>query len=79
MRSPGIDQKGFATELPTMQETREEHEDARKRLEGEQPPEDRKYKYNPQDYVNTQSAQMYPQPLQFSQPPQYAHYNHHGR
>ncbi|KAF2871941.1 hypothetical protein BDV95DRAFT_476163, partial [Massariosphaeria phaeospora] len=26
MRSPGMDQKGFSSELPTMQETREEHD-----------------------------------------------------
>ncbi|KAF2009751.1 hypothetical protein BU24DRAFT_326239, partial [Aaosphaeria arxii CBS 175.79] len=54
MRSPGLEQKGFATELPTMEETREEHEDARRRLEGNQYPDDRKYKYNPQDFINTQ-------------------------
>lgn len=65
LRSPGVDQKGFSAELPTHQETREEHEDARRRLEGQQYPEDRKYKYNPQDFVNTQ---------QYSQPPQYAPY-----
>ncbi|KAF2178837.1 hypothetical protein K469DRAFT_511155, partial [Zopfia rhizophila CBS 207.26] len=51
MRSPGIDQKGFASELPTMEETKEEHE---RRQEGQQYGEDRKYKYNPQDFVNTQ-------------------------
>lgn len=70
MRSPGLDQKGFASELPTMQETHEEHEDARRRLEGERYPEDRKYRYNPQDFVNTQ---------QYSQPPQYSQHNSYGR
>ncbi|KAF2205985.1 hypothetical protein GQ43DRAFT_427639 [Delitschia confertaspora ATCC 74209] len=60
MRSPGIDQKGFAkaSELPTMQETKEEHESARKRLEGQVPQQQysqsQKYHYNPQDFVNTQ-------------------------
>ncbi|KAF2111895.1 hypothetical protein BDV96DRAFT_614675 [Lophiotrema nucula] len=56
-RSPGIDQKGFASELPTMEETREEHDEARRRLEGEQYPQDTKYKYNPQDFVQTQQQQ----------------------
>ncbi|KAF2464774.1 uncharacterized protein BDR25DRAFT_95211 [Lindgomyces ingoldianus] len=59
IRSPGLDQKGFAAELPTMQETNEEHENTRKKLEGERYPEDRKYKYNPQDFVNTQPQQQY--------------------
>ncbi|ORY14748.1 hypothetical protein BCR34DRAFT_585514 [Clohesyomyces aquaticus] len=60
IRSPGIDQKGFAAELPTMQETTEEHENARKRLEGNQYPEDRKYeyKYNPQDFVTSKPQQQ---------------------
>lgn len=66
-RSPGLDQKGFSAELPVMQETREEHEDARKRLEGERYPDDGKYRYNPQDFVNTQ-AQQYGQPHQYAQP-----------
>lgn len=70
MRSPGIDQKGFAAELPTMSETNEEHEDARRKLEGEQYPQDRKYKYNPQDYAN----------VPHTSPPNYAQYNNpHGR
>ncbi|PSN66990.1 hypothetical protein BS50DRAFT_380164 [Corynespora cassiicola Philippines] len=64
LRSPGLDQKQFASELPTMEETREEHDDARKRLEGQQYP-DQKYRYNPQDYANTQ---------QYSQLPQYTPY-----
>ncbi|KAF2244398.1 hypothetical protein BU26DRAFT_100635 [Trematosphaeria pertusa] len=68
MRSPGLDQKGFSTELPTMQETREEHEDARRRLEGQQYAEDRKYRYNPQDFAQHTH--------QYAQPPQYSSYNH---
>ncbi|KAF2262436.1 hypothetical protein CC78DRAFT_534768 [Lojkania enalia] len=74
MRSPGIDQKGFAAELPTMHESREEHEDARRRQEEANDnaalPEDRKYRYNPQDYANT---------MQYSQPPQYSQHYYQGR
>jgi hypothetical protein len=71
MRSPGIDQKGFAAELPTMmEETREEYEDARRKLEGELYRQDQKYRYNPQDYANMQQHQT---------PPQYSQYNQHGR
>ena len=72
MLSPGMDQKGFASELPTMEETREEHEDARRRLEGGYA-QDQKYKYNPADYANTQSYNSH-------QPPQYSAYGPpHGR
>ncbi|CAI6340329.1 unnamed protein product [Periconia digitata] len=60
MRSPGMDQKSFAAELPTMEETREEHDDKRRRQSLQSPPE--KYSYNPQDYA------------QYSQPPQYSAY-----
>jgi hypothetical protein len=72
LRSPGMDQKGFAAELPTMQETREESQHA------QQYPEDRKYRYNPQDYANTQQypqSQQYSQQSQYNQPPQYSSYN----
>jgi hypothetical protein len=74
MRSPGIDQKGFAAELPTMAETREEHDGSKnafKRLESGNNhkqgryPQDQKQPYqpyNPQDYV--------------ADPPQY---QEHGR
>jgi len=58
MRSPGIDQKGFSAELPTMQEAREE----------EHHPDDRKYRYNPQDYANVHQQQ-------YNAPPQYLPYN----
>lgn len=71
MKSPGMDQKGFASELPTMAETREEHDDARRRLEGSQQGQDQKYRYNPQDFVNP--------PQQHHQPPQYSQYNPYGR
>jgi hypothetical protein len=68
MRSPGMDQKGFASELPTMEETREEHEDARRKLEGERYPQDQKYKYNPADYANTQYGHHPPQYSAFGPP-----------
>jgi hypothetical protein len=77
LRTPGVDQKGFAAELPTMEETREEYEDARKRLEGGYP-EDRKYKYNPQDFVQV-PGQGYAQPPGYSPQPAYAQYNAYGR
>ena len=60
IRSPGLEQKTFAAELPTMEETREEHEDRRKR-ESQRPAEVQKYTYNPQDYARTQ-AQYAPAP-----------------
>jgi hypothetical protein len=47
MRSPGLEQKAFASELPTMEETREEHDTRR---QGQQKSEV-KYAYNPQDYA----------------------------
>jgi hypothetical protein len=76
LRSPGVEHKGFATELPTMKETREEYEDARRRLEGEQYADDRKYKYNPQDFAHTQQPA---QPPHFSQQSMYPQYNQYGR
>lgn len=60
MRSPGLEQNAFAAELPTMEETREEHEDREKResaVAGGQ----QKYVYNPADYARTQ-AQYAPAP-----------------
>lgn len=60
LRSPGMEQKAFASELPTMEETREEHDDRRRR-ESHQPGSE-KYQYNPQDFA------------QYSQPPQYTAY-----
>jgi hypothetical protein len=65
MRSPGLEQKGFAAELPTMQETHEEHQDPRTRPESEQYPQDNKYRYNPQDFAK---------PQQHSPAPSYAPY-----
>ena len=51
MRSPAPDHKGFASELPTMQETKEEHNVRQRRdTETGQP----KYNYNPQDFAGTQ-------------------------
>lgn len=60
MRSPGLEQKAFAAELPTMEETREEH-DERKKRESMAPGGQQKYTYNPQDYARTQ-AQYAPAP-----------------
>jgi hypothetical protein len=59
IRSPGLDQKGFAAELPTMQETREEQQ----------------YRYNPQDFVNAQAGQQYAQQTQYAQSPVYMPYH----
>jgi len=71
MRSPGIDQKGFAAELPTMNETREEHDGSQaalKKLEGGGDydqgrvngyPRDQKQgyqPYNPQDFGRPSSG-----------------------
>jgi hypothetical protein len=60
MRSPGLEQKAFAAELPTMEETREEHE-ARRERDDALPAHQQKYVYNPQDYARTQ-AQFAPAP-----------------
>ncbi|KAL5117532.1 hypothetical protein ACEQ8H_004562 [Pleosporales sp. CAS-2024a] len=60
MRSPGLDPKPFAAELPTMKETREEH-DARRQSEPNAHPAAAKYVYNPQDYIRT-TAQFAPAP-----------------
>ncbi|KAH8732437.1 hypothetical protein GQ44DRAFT_766577 [Phaeosphaeriaceae sp. PMI808] len=59
MRSPPLEQKGFAAELPTMDETKEEHE-ARREKENNLPHQ-QKYAYNPADYARTQ-AQFAPAP-----------------
>jgi hypothetical protein len=93
MRSPGMEQKGFAAELPTTEETREEHGSAPKKLEGDRPyPDEKKYRYNPQDYANTQNpppasahpahlSQHYSQQPQYQQqhPPQYTTYGPPGQ
>ncbi|CBX91000.1 hypothetical protein IAQ61_002464 [Plenodomus lingam] len=55
MRSPGLEQKSYTSELPTMEETGEEH-DHRRRRESDQPPPIQKYAYNPQDYAKMQYA-----------------------
>lgn len=70
-RSPGVEQKSFATELPTMEETREEYEDSRRRHESGT---DQKYRYNPQDF-----AQMSPQPPQYSSQSPYQQYTAYRR
>lgn len=65
MRSPGLEGKAFASELPTMEETREEHESRQKRdsiQKGQQP----HYAYNPQDFARTQH--------QYAQGPPYPGY-----
>jgi hypothetical protein len=71
-RSPGLDQKAFSAELPTMEETREEHDDRKRRELEEQHPADRQYSYNPQDYASY--AQKPPPQLPQQQQPQYAAY-----
>lgn len=56
MRSPGLDQKVFASELPTMQESREEHEPSlaeKKVLEAEGSECDSAYPYGPRDYATS--------------------------
>ncbi|KAF1959949.1 hypothetical protein CC80DRAFT_313658 [Byssothecium circinans] len=64
IRSPGLEQKGFSAELPTIEdETREEHDDRRRR--GSERPE--KYTYNPQDFARMDRN--------YAQPPQYTAYN----
>lgn len=68
-RSPGLEQKAFTAELPTMEETREEHSDRVKR-ESQQSAEGQKYTYNPQDYA---------QQAQYAVPPQYSPYSPYGR
>lgn len=91
IKSPGLEQRSFAAELPTMNETREEHdgsEAALKRLEGggnyeqerpqrqerrfEEVQPDRKYRYNPQDFANTQQQHQ-------PGPPQYSTYGYQQR
>ncbi|CAN9410752.1 unnamed protein product [Alternaria alternata] len=52
MRSPGLEQKAFAAELPTMEETKEEH-NVRQRRESDHKGQ-QAYTYNPQDYARTQ-------------------------
>jgi hypothetical protein len=69
LRSPGLDQKVFTAELPTMEETREEHSDRLKR-ESQQSAHRLKYTYNPQDYA---------QQAHYATPPQYSAYNPQGR
>jgi hypothetical protein len=69
LRSPGLDQKAFTAELPTMEETREEHAE-RKRVESQQSAREHKYTYNPQDYA---------QQAYYAVPPQYSAYNPQDR
>lgn len=68
-RSPGLEQKTFTAELPTMEETREEHSDRVKR-QSQQNAHEQKYMYNPQDYA---------QQAQYASPPQYSAYTSNGR
>lgn len=68
-RSPGLDQKTFTAELPTMEETREEHADRQKRA-SQQSAHEYKYSYKPQDYA---------QQANYAVPPQYSPYNPQGR
>jgi hypothetical protein len=70
MKSPGLEQKAFAAELPTMEETREEH-DQRREKENDAPGGGQKYVYNPQDYARTQA--------QFAPAPPYAPHGGYGQ
>jgi len=89
MRSPGLDQKhasGFAAELPTMEETREEHGE-RVRRESWRNPQSVKYEYNPRDFeaqVHAQAgagagARPRSYDAQFAPPPLYSAYNPQGQ
>lgn len=69
MRSPGLEQKGFAAELPTMEETREEHDDRRRRESVGQG--EKKYAYNPADYARAQA--------QYAPAPPYSGYSGYGQ
>lgn len=75
MRSPGLDStnnnnKDFSAELPTMTETREEHEGRRRTgeasLGGKK--EEYEYKYNPQDFAPTMQQQQQSHHAAQSQP-----------
>ena len=72
MRSPPLEyNKEYSTELPTMEETREEHEERQRTQEAPWPgKEEYEYKYNPQDFARQQ---------QYAQPPQYSDYRHARR
>ncbi|KAJ4305005.1 hypothetical protein N0V90_000534 [Kalmusia sp. IMI 367209] len=70
MRSPGLDNKEFSSELPTMEETREEHEERRRFQEVPWPGKE-EYKYNPQDFARMQQH--------YAQPPIYSPYEHARR
>jgi hypothetical protein len=67
MRSPGLEQKAFTAELPTMEETKEEHDD-RQRRQSDQKGQ-HMYTYNPQDYARTQQ--------QYATAPPYPMYGQH--
>lgn len=69
LRSSGLDQKVFTAELPTMEETREEHSQ-RKQLENQRGACEHKYVYNPQDHA---------QQAHYAVPPQYSAYNSQGQ
>lgn len=62
MRSPGLESKAFATELPTMEETKEEHDTRQRRESAQRMPQ--QYSYNPQDFARPQQhyAQGSPYP-----------------
>jgi hypothetical protein len=55
MRSPGLDyNKEYSSELPTMEETREEHDERRFQEVPWPGKEEHEYKYNPQDFARMQ-------------------------
>lgn len=70
-RSPGLEQKAFTVELPTMEETREEHSDRVKRQSQQSAHEQKySYNYNPQDYARQ---------AHYAVPPQYSANNPQDR
>ncbi|KAL1610268.1 hypothetical protein SLS60_001933 [Paraconiothyrium brasiliense] len=73
MRSPGLEHnKEYSTELPTMEETREEYDERRRSQQVPWPgKEEHQYRYNPQDFARTQQ--------QHANPPQYSVYDHSQR
>jgi hypothetical protein len=72
MRSPGLEQKGFAAELPTMKETREEHGQAQGGAQ-------QKYAYNPQDYAGLQKNYQNPPYPTESGPPAGGYQTYQGQ
>ena len=63
--SPGLEHQGFASELPTHRETKEEHQnETLKKLDGSArqhlPSQQKSYAYNPADYAKVGGQNTYP-------------------